>query len=49
MQEFNYYFEGVRHTSAEEQYLADLTAGYENAQEIIEGVLNSYAYWLTLQ
>ena len=38
---FSYYFEGVRYTETDLQFLKELTSNYENSDEIIEGVLKS--------
>lgn len=41
--EFNYYFNGVRHTSVDVDFLNDLTKSCEDQQGVIDGILESKA------
>lgn len=45
MNEFNYYFDGVRHTEIDLDFLSELTKGYDNADEIITGIIDSKKRW----
>ena len=40
---FSYYFNGVRHTETDLDFLTELTKDCENQQETIEGILASKA------
>lgn len=42
MQEFNYYYNGVRHTSVDDEHLDELLKDNDNAEKIKEGILRSY-------
>lgn len=42
MQEFNYYYNGVRHTRIDDDYLDKLLKDNDNAEEVKEGILRSY-------
>jgi len=42
MQEFNYYYNGVRHTSVDDKYLDELLKDNDNAEEVKDGILRSY-------
>jgi len=42
MQEFNYYYNGVRHTRVDDEHLDELLKGNDNAEEVKEGILRSY-------
>jgi len=42
MQEFNYYYNGVRHTSVDDEYLDELLKDNDDAEEIKEGIFRSY-------
>lgn len=39
--QFSYYFDGVRYTDTSQQFLAALTLGSENSQDIIDGIIES--------
>lgn len=41
MKEFNYYFNSVRHTETDLDFLAELTKDLDNSEEVIEGILES--------
>lgn len=43
MKEFSYYFNGVRHTETEIEFLRELTKNCEDPQSIIDGILESKA------
>lgn len=45
MNEFCYYYSGVRQTSVDESYLQELVQCEENGQDIIQGILESKARW----
>lgn len=39
--EFNYYFDGVRQTSTDLEFLIELTSGCDEPQAVIDGILES--------
>jgi hypothetical protein len=41
--QFSYYFDGVRHTSTELEFLRSLVRNCEDPQGVIEGILESKA------
>ncbi|EKO3908162.1 hypothetical protein GTU35_001203 [Vibrio fluvialis] len=41
--EFNYYFNGVRHTSVDADFLKELTKNCEDPKSVIDGILESKA------
>lgn len=41
MNEFNYYFNCVRHTETDLDFLIELTKDLDNSEEVIEGILES--------
>lgn len=41
MKEFNYYFDSVRHTETDLNFLIELTKGLDNSDEVIEGTIES--------
>ncbi len=43
MSDFNYYFNGVRHTCVDVDFLNDLTENCEDPQGVIDGILESKA------
>lgn len=45
MNEFNYYFNGARHTDTDLDFLIELTKDLDNSNEIIEGILESKRRW----
>ena len=45
MNEFNYYFNGVRHTETDLDFLVELTKKEDNAEEIIQGIIDSKKRW----
>lgn len=42
MIEFNYYYNGVRHTRVDNEHLDELLKDNDNSEEIKEGILRSY-------
>lgn len=45
MNEFNYYFNGVRHTETDLDFLIELTKDLDNSAEVIDGILASKLRW----
>lgn len=45
MNEFSYYFNGVRHTETDLDFLTQLTKDLDNSAEVVEGIIESKKRW----